>query len=94
MISRLTLYEIAGNSEDINVTFGGPDKNGKFCGWITRGPEQNYRPLVSTSAIFATSKAAESAMKELVKFANNFTEEDLAKPDNPLVKFFSTPEEN
>ena len=92
MISRLTLYEVAGNPDDINITFAGPDEYGKFIGWITRGPGHDYKPLISTQAIFDTAEAAKSAMKEIVQFANNFTEEDLANPDSLLVKFFSTPE--
>lgn len=85
MISRLTLYEIAGNPGDVVVTHGGPsEENGKYVGWITRGPGRRYKPLISTSPIFDTPVEAEAAMQKIVDFAKNFTEEDLEKPNNPL----------
>ena len=79
-IARLTLWEIAGNPDDVVVTHGGPDKEeGKYCGWITRGSGHNFKALVSTAFVFDTPEDAEKAMREIVEQAKKFTEEDLGK---------------
>ncbi|MFH1036474.1 MAG: hypothetical protein V1756_00185 [Patescibacteria group bacterium] len=90
MVSRLTLYEIAGNPDDVVVDAGGPDKEtGKYVGWITRGPGHNYKPLISTEPIFDTPEQAKEAMQKIVDWAKNWTEEDLRDPNNPLAEFLS-----
>lgn len=85
----MTLWEIAGNPDDIIVTHGGPSKkNKRFAGWITRGEGHNGKPLVSTAAVFKTPELAETFMQKIVDFAQDFTEEDLkdiaTNPENPL----------
>ena len=87
-ITRLTLYEIAGNPDDIVATHSGPDKKtGKYVGWITRGPRHRYKLLISTNPIFDTPKEAKKAMQEIIEWTKNFTEKDLQNPDNPLKKY-------
>jgi len=95
MVTRLTLYEIAGNPDDVVVDHGGPDKkHGKFAGWITRGPGHNYKPLISTAPIFETAEEADEAMQQIVDFAKDWTEEDLKDPTNPLqILACQSPEE-
>lgn len=45
-LTRMTLWEIAGNLDDIIVDAGGPSKdNGLYVGWITRG---GGRPQLQT----------------------------------------------
>ena len=89
-ISRLTLWEIAGNPDEIIVAAGGPSKdNSLFVGWITRGEGHNYKPLVNTNPIFKTKKLAEHFMQGIVDFAKKFTESDLTpeaikNPKHPL----------
>ena len=80
-LSRGTLWEIAGNPDDIVIDTGGPSKeNGLFVGWITRGAGHRYKPLLSTDAVFKTRKLAKHFMQVIVDFANKFTDEDL-KPE-------------
>jgi len=88
MLNRITLWEIAGNPDDIEVTFGGPDTlRGMYAGWITRGPGHRYKTLVSTPAIFKTPEEAVEEMQKIVDFANKWTEEDLKDPNNPIAVF-------
>lgn len=90
MVSKLTLYEIAGNPDDIVVAAGGPNKeNGKYVGWITRGSGHRYKPLINTEPIFDKPEEAKSAMQEIVDWAKNWTEEDLKDSNNPLAKYLS-----
>jgi hypothetical protein len=92
-LSKLTLYEIAGNQDDIVVDVGGPAKdNGLFVGWITRGERHNYKPLLNTDPIFKTEKLAKHFMQGIVDFAKKFTENDLTSeaiknPEHPLHFF-------
>ncbi len=89
-MTRLTLYEIAGNPDDIVVGAGGPHKEtGKFVGWITRGEGHDYKPLISTNSVFDTPEKATEAMQKIVEWAKNWTEEDLKDPNNPLREFLS-----
>jgi hypothetical protein len=74
-LSRLTAYAIA--TRDVIVTAGGPDKDGKFMGWITFGEEENYRPLLNTGPDYDSEEDAKKAMQEIkdeiVKFVENET---------------------
>jgi hypothetical protein len=88
-ITRLTLYQIAGNAEEIVITHAGPDQHGKYAGWITFGEDRNCRPLLSTAPHFETPEAAIAAMKEIVDCAKTFTEKDLEDPNNPVAKYLS-----
>jgi hypothetical protein len=83
-MTRLTVFEIVGNPDDIVVTHAGPDSQGKYSGWITRGPGHNYKPLVSSKGSFDTPQAAEHAMREIVDWAKAFAEKELADSNNPL----------
>lgn len=65
-ISRLTALIIATRGDDIHTDFGGPTKNGKYVGWITLGPDDRYRPLISSDACFDTGEAAKEAMVKTV----------------------------
>ncbi|MDP3764182.1 MAG: hypothetical protein Q8Q95_01010 [bacterium] len=89
MLTRLVLFEIAGNTDDIVVDAGGPSTdNGLFAGWITRGSGHNYKPLISTNPVFKTAELAKYFMQQIVEFAKKFTEEDLGdaikNPGHPL----------
>ena len=91
-ISKLTAYEIAGNPDDIVITYGGPDeKTGKFVGWITRGPGHNFKPLLNTDPIYDTPAQAKQAMKDMVAQIKESVKKDLEDPENPLKGFFSKP---
>jgi|GEM_PF-2642023 len=84
----MTLWEIAGNLDDIIVDAGGPSKdNGLYVGWITRGEGHSYKPLVSTKSVFKTKELAIHFMQSIVDFAKKFTEDDLKdirNPEHPL----------
>ncbi len=89
-LSRLTAYEIAGNSDDIIATFGGPDKKtGKFLGWITRGPGHNYKLLFNTNPVYDSAEEAKGAMQTLIETIKDWVAQDLKKPDNPLKEFLN-----
>ncbi len=64
-ISRITAY-IIGTRDDIVVSAGGPDGNGKWMGWITLGQEDRFRPLLNSEAIYNTSQEATEAMLKVV----------------------------
>ena len=40
-----------------------PANNGKYLGWISLPPEDNYRPLINTEPIFKSKRAAVEGMK-------------------------------
>jgi hypothetical protein len=88
------ILEIAGNyPEDIIVNAGGPSKlNGKYVGWITRGPESHCRPLLSTEAIFDTPAQAKEAMQNIVDYCIDEAEKNLSDNTNPITQFLSSPE--
>lgn len=91
-MTRLTAYEIASNPDDIVVTHAGPDANGKYSGWITRGEEHNYKPLLSSNAVYDSAQAADNAMEQVVVQIKKFVEKDLAEPGNPIAALLSSPE--
>lgn len=64
-ISNLTAAIIAAR-DDIVVNAGGPSQNGKYTGWITLGPEDRYRPLLNSEAIYNGLEEAKQAMQKLV----------------------------
>ena len=66
-ISRLTALTIQNNSDTIVCESGGPNKNGKFVGWISM---PNGRTLLNTEAIYDSSKKAISAMQDIVDEIN------------------------
>ena len=63
-VSRLTAMVILTN--DVIVTAGGPNADGKFMGWITHGPEKEYRPLLNTDARFDSAEDATAAAQAIV----------------------------
>jgi len=86
MVTRLTLWEIASNPDDIVVGAAGPDENGLFSGWISRGPGHNYKPLISSSACFPSESEAKEYMQMIVDFSKGWTEKDIQNTDSPLMK--------
>ena len=42
-----------------------PAENGKYIGWISLPPEDNYRPLINSEPIYDTAADAVAAMKEV-----------------------------
>ena len=86
---RRTAYEIAGNPGDIVVTHAGPNDAGKYCGFITRGEEGRYRPLISTEPIFDTAEAANDAMRNEIIAVATWVENDLKDPGNQLAKLLA-----
>ena len=64
-ISRITAIQIQ-SRDDIVVSSGGPTANNKYVGWITLGPDDSYRPLLSTADNFDSPDSAEQHMKDLV----------------------------
>ena len=66
-MTMLTALEIAGNLQDIVATHAGPDGNGKYKGWITRGVGHNFKPLLSSNFEFDTIEAADAAMRKVIQ---------------------------
>jgi uncharacterized protein YegP (UPF0339 family) len=60
-ISRLTAYIIS-SRKDIVITFGGPNKDGKYMGWITLPKQDNYRMLLNTEDLYNSKKEAIDAI--------------------------------
>lgn len=62
-ISRLTAMAIQGN--DVLCEASGPDKEGKFAGWV-RLDVDRWHPLLNTAPIFETAADAEKHARDLV----------------------------
>ncbi|MBU0929461.1 MAG: hypothetical protein KJ623_00105 [Nanoarchaeota archaeon] len=90
MVSLLTCLEIVGNPEDIIVESCGPDENGKYLGIISRGPDHNYKPLVSTEPFFGTPEEAKTYMQEIIDLAKQQVEKRLKEPNSPLKQYFAS----
>lgn len=52
--------------DDLVVTHAGPNKNGKFRGWIILPPEQYSRPILHSEQLFDSSEDAEQHMHQLI----------------------------
>lgn len=78
-LSRLTAYVIATRHEDgdVRVSSVGPHENGKFSGWIMLGPEDRYRPLISTEPVYGTAEEAVDAMNELIADVKRVVKEEV-----------------
>ena len=63
-LSRITAMIIQGNDVDCYST--GPDKNGKYAGWLSRMGRRNYRALINTGAMYETPEEAVSEMNKIV----------------------------
>ena len=83
-MTRGTAYAIAGNP-DVIATHAGPNGAGKYCGFITRGEEQRYEPLISTGPLFDTPEAADEAMRKVIAAAMEWVKHDLDDPRNLLI---------
>ena len=68
-MTYLTALIIQERPQDIVCTAGGPNKNGKWAGWINlHKPNGDYdHPLISTNAVYDSKRKAIKAMKDLVK---------------------------
>lgn len=84
MVSRMTAYEIAGNPDDIVITHAGPDENGKYAGWITRGKGHDSKPLINSESQFNTATEAEDEMKKLVSDLKEFVSKEQQGHNNLL----------
>jgi len=65
-MTNLTAMVIATN-DSVRATFGGPDGKGFYLGFITLGPEENYRILLYTKAIYRSTDAAIHDMRHLIE---------------------------
>jgi hypothetical protein len=80
-ISRLTAMMIA-EGENLIFTAGGPDKNGKYMGWITLGEDRYCRPLLNSEAIYDSLETATQAMLDLKKQCREFlAKEELLRTE-------------
>jgi hypothetical protein len=91
-MTRRTAYEIAANPDDVIATHAGPDRNGKYRGFITRGEIRRYKILISTEPVFDTPEAARDAMVKVIADTTAWVENDLKQPGN-LVVAMATGEE-
>lgn len=62
LATKLTIQ----NRDDLIVSHAGPGADGKYSGWITLGPDDYCRPLISTAAIFETADLAEQHMRDVM----------------------------
>jgi hypothetical protein len=65
-MTRLTAYEIAGNPNDVIATSAGPNRNGKYRGFITRGEMHRFKILISTEPVFDTPESARMQMVQVI----------------------------
>lgn len=72
-VTKLTAMIIA-NRRDLVVSYGGPNSNGKYTGWITLGPEDRYRPLLNSEPYYETPAQAEEDMRRIIKEIRNSDE--------------------
>ncbi len=60
-LSTITAMVIA-NRDDLDYSYAGPAKNGKYTGWITM---PNSSPLLNTEPVFDTPELAVQYMTDL-----------------------------
>ena len=66
-ISRLTGMIIQSRGDDIKCDVGGPDKNGKYVGWIMLYQDGEFdHALLDSGPSFNSEKAALEKMEALV----------------------------
>lgn len=64
-VSRYSALVIQTNA--VKVEFGGPDKNGKYAGWISLDVQDRWKPLISTGPLFDSPEKATAHMEALVE---------------------------
>jgi hypothetical protein len=77
-LSNFTATIIASRTDLITDTHG-PNKKGKFSGWITLGQADRFRPLVTSAYLFDSKDEAKLAMDNLIIEARAAT-----KPNDKL----------
>lgn len=67
-MTRLTALIIQSRGDDIVCTAGGPNKNGKFSGWIElyRNGEFDHA-LLSSEPVYTSEEVATEEMRKIVK---------------------------
>jgi len=89
IMPRTTVYEIAGNPEDVAATHAGPNGAGKYYGCITRGKGRRYEILFATPPMFDTAEAADDAMRQLIDAVTAWLDGDLKNPQNTFVNLLT-----
>jgi hypothetical protein len=74
-IDRLTAYIIS-SRKDIIVTAGGPNKDGKWMGWITLSEQDEYRELLNTEELYNSKKEAINAMTKVYNSICDFVKNE------------------
>jgi hypothetical protein len=65
--SAITALEIHTNGGDIKCSAGGPDKNGKYTGWIELWRNGDlHKPMLSTQPVYDTEEEATRVMESIV----------------------------
>lgn len=82
------MLSIANNYESICIVAAGPNTEGKYSGWITFGPERNYRAIISTAYIFLSVKDATMHMAKVARFCKKWAHKDIESPE--CVKEFES----
>lgn len=60
-----------------------PDENGKYIGWISLPPEDNYRPLVNTEPIYDSPEEAVAGVKAIAAEVIAYMEKET-KGEHPI----------
>lgn len=74
-LTALTAIEIYSNPDDL--VFHLYAEEGKYGYTITRGPEQNCKPLIMSRPTFASIELAIAGVKKLLEFICRFYEEEI-----------------
>lgn len=80
---NITAMIIATRDDLMFDASGKPSENGKYLGWISLPPEDNYRPLVNSEPIFDTKEAAVQGMKDVAAKIREHVENETGG-ENPV----------
>ena len=76
MVTRLTAMVMATRDDLRFDASAKPAENGKYIGWISLPPEDNYRPLINSEPIYDTKEDAIEAMKRVAAECKEFIEKE------------------
>jgi hypothetical protein len=77
-MTRLTAIIIRTRGDDIRCDAGGPNRDGKWTGWVTLYNGDDYdHELLSTQPVYDSKDAAVAAVQEVVRVVRAMTEEEL-----------------
>lgn len=78
-MTRLTAIIIRTRGDDVHCQAGGPDRDGKWAGWVSLFRNEAYdHALLTTKAIYASEEEAVAAMQQLVAAVRGMTDAEVS----------------